>query len=60
MGRWYLPREVMAGAGKIKGKADVWQGKDMNNPSWPEPGASVIRTTLKSAIQWPSALCLAL
>ena len=28
MGRWYRPREVMAGAGKIKGKADVWQGKE--------------------------------
>lgn len=50
----------MAGAGKIKGKADVWQGKDMNKPSWPEPGASVIRTTLKSIIQRPFALCLAL
>ena len=46
MGGGSLPRGGMAGAGKIKGKADVERGKDMSNPSRPEQGALVITTII--------------
>lgn len=50
MGGGSLPREGIARLGRIKGKADMEQGKDMSNPSWPKQGASVITTTIIATI----------
>lgn len=46
MGGGSLRRGGTAGAGRIKGEADVERGKDMSNPSLPEQGTLVITTII--------------